>query len=385
LVIDTQVLINQEFRNLIPPLQSDERHLLEQSILEEGCRDAIIIWKNKGYIVDGHNRYDICTKNNIPYRTFEKDFSDTEEVKIWIKKNQLGRRNLSPYLLGEYRIDIAEYQNRKRLARENVRATQNNKSASAFVNSQKQESINLTQELAKSLDVGEQTASRIIQIKEKAPEPIKAKLRTGDYSINEVYTAIKNAEKGNGHQPLTEEKLLPLIEGKKEKVHVSNNSGETEWNTPPEFIEAARKFMGSIDTDPASSDKANEIIKASKFYTLIQNGLARSWEGNVWMNPPYSQPEVSQFCELLVTKYRNKEITQACVLLNNATETKFYQNMLHNCSAVCFVEGRIKFINKNGQPGSAPLQGQTVLYFGTRTDEFGGCFGRFGVILYAKY
>lgn len=58
--------INQELKELIPKLQQEEYQLLEKSIIEEGCRDSIIIWNNT--IIDGHNRYEICTKNNIPYK-----------------------------------------------------------------------------------------------------------------------------------------------------------------------------------------------------------------------------------------------------------------------------------------------------------------------------
>ena len=61
--------------------------------LEEGCREPIILWNNT--IVDGHNRYRICNQHNIQYKTAQKDFADRDDVKLWIMKNQLARRNLS--------------------------------------------------------------------------------------------------------------------------------------------------------------------------------------------------------------------------------------------------------------------------------------------------
>lgn len=377
-----EVLINEELKSLIPPLQQEERQLLEQSILEEGCRDAIIIWKNKGYIVDGHNRYDICTKHNKTYRTFEKDFTDFEAVKIWIKKNQISRRNLSPFLRAEYYIECKEWEWKREKARNNSlnnlkQFNTENKNSDVRI-----KEPDLQKQLANTLKISTDTASRIIQIKEKAPEPIKAKLRTGEYSINEVYTAIKTAERGNGHEPLTTEKLLPIIE--KKNVHVSNNSGETEWYTPQEYINAARNAMGSIDIDPASSEIANKTVRATTYFTIQDNGLSKDWNGNVWMNPPYAQPTVTYFCDLLTAKYLSKEIKQACVLLNNATETKYIQNMLASCSAICFIEGRVKFIDKSGKAGSAPLQGQIILYFGINIDKFTDNFKEFGKILYAK-
>jgi len=171
---------------------------------------------------------------------------------------------------------------------------------------------------------------------------------------------------------------------KQNPAHVGNATGENEWYTPPDYVEAARLTMDKIDVDPASSDLANQIIKADKYFTIKEDGLKQEWHGNIWMNPPYSQPLIAKFCDLLVDKYLKKEIKQACVLVNNATETNFYQRMLRTCDAVCFIKGRIKFIDKNGNASGAPLQGQTILYFGEYFEAFSENFSYFGAVLYAK-
>jgi len=84
--------INPEFKDLIPPLNKDEYTLLEQSILCEGCRDTIKIWND--VIIDGHNRYEICVKHGLPYKTKAMKFSSKSDAKAWIIDYQLGRRNL---------------------------------------------------------------------------------------------------------------------------------------------------------------------------------------------------------------------------------------------------------------------------------------------------
>jgi len=168
------------------------------------------------------------------------------------------------------------------------------------------------------------------------------------------------------------------------QAHVSFNTGNNEWYTPSIYIEAARSVMGSIDIDPASTEVANRIVQATKYYTTEDDGRLQSWEGNVWMNPPYAQPLIAEFCDLLVQKYQTGEVKQACVLVNNATETVFYQAMLKACSAVCFIKGRVRFIDQQGNESGAPLQGQTVLYFGGRVTEFATMFEVFGVILYGS-
>lgn len=166
-----------------------------------------------------------------------------------------------------------------------------------------------------------------------------------------------------------------------DKPHVTHNSGENEWYTPPAFIEMARKAMGGIDCDPASSDFANKVVKAKTHYTAQDNGLAQQWRGRVWMNPPYSNPLCGEFCAALTRKFAEKEIDQACVLVNNATETGWFQSMLKLASGVCFLEGRVKYHDHTGTPANSPLQGQAVLYFGSRVQSFVVSFSDAGVVL----
>ena len=105
--IKKQITINEELKGFIPPLSDDEYHQLEKNILEEGCRDALIVWKNNGtyVLVDGHNRYGICTKNKLDFKIELKDFANLEDVKDWMINNQLGKRNVTEeaksYLRGQ--------------------------------------------------------------------------------------------------------------------------------------------------------------------------------------------------------------------------------------------------------------------------------------------
>jgi len=164
-------------------------------------------------------------------------------------------------------------------------------------------------------------------------------------------------------------------------VHVAANSGQNEWYTPPEYIAAARAVMGGIDCDPASTAIANKIVCADTFYTIKDNGLVQPWGKRVWMNPPYAQPMIAEFAEAVASKYESGEVKQACILCNNATETKWFQRMLSLSTCVCFVAGRIKFLDPQGNPG-APLQGQTVLYFGKNRSGFRRGFTKLGELLW---
>ena len=100
--------IDEEFKNLIPPLSSDERKQLELNLLQDGCREPLCVWNKT--ILDGHNRYEICTHYQIPFNIAHIFLKSREEAVAWICANQLGRRNITEesrrYLIGKrYRME----------------------------------------------------------------------------------------------------------------------------------------------------------------------------------------------------------------------------------------------------------------------------------------
>lgn len=89
--------IDPELKKIMPELSEDEYKELESSLLTDGYKGAsIIVWKQKGIIVDGHNRYSICQKHDIPFEVKELEFESQDDVIMWMLRAQLGRRNLSP-------------------------------------------------------------------------------------------------------------------------------------------------------------------------------------------------------------------------------------------------------------------------------------------------
>jgi hypothetical protein len=93
------IIIHEGLRAYIDPLTEHEYAALERSILTEGCRDALVLWGE--VLIDGHNRYAICQRHNIPFKTIQNDhFKDIEDVQLWMIDNHLARRSVSDFQRG---------------------------------------------------------------------------------------------------------------------------------------------------------------------------------------------------------------------------------------------------------------------------------------------
>ena len=219
-------------------------------------------------------------------------------------------------------------------------------------------------------------------------DPASAIAGVGPCCANKRKAAVGDGD-GNTDEEETQEEVestsKPVDETTDDEVdgtsrslpHVAHNSGNNEWYTPAEYIEAAQCVLGQIDLDPASSATANAVVGASTFYSADDNGLDQAWSGRVWMNPPYSTELIGKFATKLVDHVCEGSVTEAIVLVNNATETVWFRTLVSAARAVVFHGGRVRFWQPSGEIGQ-PLQGQAFIYFGGDTDKFLGEFSRFG-------
>lgn len=156
-------------------------------------------------------------------------------------------------------------------------------------------------------------------------------------------------------------------------------TGDAESYTPKEYIEAARGVMGGIDIDPASNPKAQETVKAEKFFTAEDNGLDQFWRGNVFLNPPYSFPLIRDFINKLIAGVKSGEVSQAILLTNDNTDTGWWQDSFNAAGMACLLNHRINFRKPDGTT-SSPTNGQTFFYFGKNKAKFAAAFSQFGTI-----
>jgi phage N-6-adenine-methyltransferase len=159
-----------------------------------------------------------------------------------------------------------------------------------------------------------------------------------------------------------------------------HQSGNYEWFTPPDVVQAARDVLGTIDLDPASCELANTVVHAAKIYTAEDNGLDQPWQGRVFLNPPYRQPEIKQFCEKFARHAEAREI-QGIVLVNNATDTQWFATIAAVAHAFCFPSFRFRYWHPENQDADTALQGQVIVYTGPDRDAFCRRFSEIGLVL----
>ena len=237
-VMNTELQIDEQFKNLLPPLSPEEFSKLEELIINDGCTESIKVWKDKvtniTYIIDGHNRYQICTKHNIPFKVESKGFNNKFEVIDWIINFQFGRRNLTPeerhYLTG------LQYENEK--TKSQWRGNQHTKNEATVVSSTatlqkdpieegKFQAITTAERIAKQHGVSEKLirdngkyANVVNEIAELVGVEAKNKILTGEKKISkeDVIELGKQIKSGDIDKDWLKEQF---IESPEKKVKIT--------------------------------------------------------------------------------------------------------------------------------------------------------------------
>lgn len=194
-----ELKINPELRDFIPPLSGEEKKQLEYSLLKYGYKGSpIYTWH--GFIVDGHNRYELCKKHNIEYDVEELDLGDNMtiiDIMEWMINTQLGRRNLPP----QQRIAVVERFKKKirEQAKENQSLGGGDKKSESVKNrvspiGEKRSVTHTDKELAKMAGVGVGTIARYNRVMNSDNETLKQEVKSGKVSINAGYEKVRKSE-----------------------------------------------------------------------------------------------------------------------------------------------------------------------------------------------
>ncbi len=182
----------------------------------------------------------------------------------------------------------------------------------------------------------------------------------------------------------TQDAQVATIRESRMVTRVKGLTGEVEWYTPGLYLDAAIAVMGGIDLDPASSQAAQEHVRARRYFTLEDDGLSQQWSGRVFLNPPYAMPFVKDFVRKMVAAYEAADISEGILLTNNATDTEWFHMAAYTCAALCLTRGRIRFLEaSNGDliEKPSPTHGQTFFYFGPKGRQFEQVFSEHGIVL----
>ena len=320
-----------------PMMAADEYAELVEDIRNKGLQQPLVMFGDA--LLDGRNRLKACDELNITPCTMQYEGDDP--VGFIISTNR--RRNLT----ASQRAMVAE-----RLAGLAKGRPGDNSSKELPEKNAQKCAFNMTQEqAANTMDISRRAVQLAREVRQAAPE-LAEKVESGEMTLGAAHKIVK--------------------------PHVAHNSGDNEWYTPKPYIESARAVMGEIQLDPASSPEANRVVNAETIFTAEQDGLSQTWAGKLWLNPPYSQPDCGKFCEKLALSVYAGSVTEALVLVNNATETRWFARLCSVAQGMCFPTGRIKFWHPRKE--AAPLQGQAILYFGKSWSRFVAEFKQYGIV-----
>lgn len=146
-----------------------------------------------------------------------------------------------------------------------------------------------------------------------------------------------------------------------ERLCMEEFRGSDQFMTPPDELAFAREYMGGIDIDPASSLVAAPYVQAKRFAIstseaneaflsnvdmpshMFIDGLTMKWQGNVWLNPPYSKGLIDAFTQKALASWNMGHIRRMLILVNSQTDTKWYQSLASNSTYTFIYRGRLKF------------------------------------------
>lgn len=186
------IQIDGEFESLIPRLTEEEFSQLEENIQEDGCRDALVLWEN--ILVDGHNRYKICQKHGIPFRTVQKDFANRDKAKEWIILNQFGRRNLTAFQRAELALQLKPVV--KAEAKTNQKQSEGRGKKGLQISENLLRPIHTDEEIAKIAGVSRDTIRKSEVIKEEGTREQIQRARKGGTgnTVNAIYREIMESK-----------------------------------------------------------------------------------------------------------------------------------------------------------------------------------------------
>jgi hypothetical protein len=321
LALNTDFLIDEEFRSLIPPIAADERVQLEANLVADGCRDPLVLGRvsspefnggSDALLIDGHNRFEICSRLGVAFDTVELVFETKDDAKLWIVRNQLGRRNISDFVRAELALvakPIVEAKARANLVASGERYGKGSENSHNPI-----APVHTDTTIADMAGVSSNTVRKVERIKESAGPELLAAVRSGDVSINAA-SAVASLPVSHqvdivarGEKEIVKAATEILAKKAAERIaHRAERAVEREEKAEPQLQIDIQKVPVVIPETP----KATAEFSASTLYRSIE--MLASIE--------YSATELSAALPLYQHYRVHNHIDAALALLNQVKES----------------------------------------------------------------
>lgn len=393
---------------VMPPLSPDEFSELKADIQARGVM-VPIEYDEAGNILDGHHRVKACNELGITeWPSVVRLGMDEPAKRTHARKLNMARRHLNQ----EQRRGLiqAELKDRPQVSDRQIAKALGIDHKTVSVQREKLESIGEIPQCDRQTKDG-RTYPAERQVERKAPEPElpiaveheqRPCLVEPDTSEEELIDQAHQALQWLNELDEEDEEddaavVAPIIPASPPPVSTADprqlgyigtatpvaERDSNDWHTPAKYIAAVKSVMGGIDLDPFSSAQANETVQAARFFTADDDAFTAdvSWRAmRLFMNPPYGRGVIDAAITRFLSAWAAREFQQAVVLVNNATETHWFQSLMQECAAVCFTDHRIAFVSPDNKQESGNTRGQAFFYFGDRFGPFSDAFYRFGAI-----
>ena len=253
---ELNITINDELRSFVDPLTDIEYAALERSLLAEGCRDALVLWRDT--LIDGHNRYQICQKHNIPFRTVHNNnFASLEDVMLWMIDNHLARRSVSDFQRG-----VLALRKKELVAARVAELPPHEEGDNTEASDDGSPPWSTREDVARAARVSSNTISQIERIQKAATPQLREAVRTGTISINAAANVAQLSE---------EQQIAAVAGGRKELQQAARQVREQKQATrprkekveldPEDELAALRKEVASLKDRMATLLTDNQRLK----------------------------------------------------------------------------------------------------------------------------
>lgn len=254
-----QLNANDEFSTIFPPLPEYENSVLTESILDIGVLNPAIILKGTTLILDGHNRVRICQEHNIPCPIEEMEFADINEAKMWMIRNQIGRRNVNAFVKCEMIMELEPAYRKEAEQRmyAGKKADERNPSKTFYQGQGK-----TADTLAEIIGLSGVTYRKAKWLIDNAAERTKEDLRKGILSIHQAYTETRRILEDDDEELRNkvfsgEVTIQEIVEERKAQERLRKEADQEEEDVEKDELELEDEELDLEEGDDEDEDETD--------------------------------------------------------------------------------------------------------------------------------